>query len=494
MEEKIIKKEEKFIVSLIRNENLENDYFADIDCQEVLRLLYNQKIFLRFYSKLLNIKKFLNIANKIHSIKKYLLVKKNIYNEVFIELIKLLEENHINYILYKGIILEKLIYDLHNIRQFDDIDIIISNDEEEKFVDLVRNKFKKFKDIRNKTIEICGEKKILVIYKKQVITIELKTKFHLYKPLIKTINQIEILSNNVKTFNLNETFCCLIIYYLEFTRNIEFLRNQKKINLQYAIDLYLYIKKYFIYFDYHEIIFILRYNNVSLKMVSKIFLELSYIFNDKTILLKCKKLLKNKIKDNDDLLDNLAIFDRFFNNLELIKYFEKYYLGYFNFTKRNKVLPHHLVFYNNIITDFKYIKKDSLLYIQIKPRMEENMVIHLNIFGYRKTGEFIDPYIPITLRMINNNIIKSLFYAPTFNSLYDYEKEKEFYYGYIDEIVKIKNGLVETTLIIDLNKFPHYLDINRNIGFNMYLYKLKNNSIFKCFCIQPYYRKPLLIK
>ena len=42
MEEKIIKKEEKFIVSLIRNENLENDYFADIDCQEVLRLLYNQ--------------------------------------------------------------------------------------------------------------------------------------------------------------------------------------------------------------------------------------------------------------------------------------------------------------------------------------------------------------------------------------------------------------------------------------------------------------------
>ena len=59
MEEKIIKKEEKFIVSLIRNENLENDYFADIDCQEVLRLLYNQKIFLRFYSKLLNIKKFL---------------------------------------------------------------------------------------------------------------------------------------------------------------------------------------------------------------------------------------------------------------------------------------------------------------------------------------------------------------------------------------------------------------------------------------------------
>ena len=228
MDEKIIKKEEKFIVSLIRNENLENDYFADIDCQEVLRLLYNQKIFLRFYSKLLNIKKFLNIANKIHSIKKYLLVKKNIYNEVFIELIKLLEENHINYILYKGIILEKLIYDLHNIRQFDDIDIIISNDEEEKFVDLVRNKFKKFKDIRNKTIEICGEKKILVIYKKQVITIELKTKFHLYKPLIKTINQIEILSNNVKTFNLNETFCCLIIYYLEFTRNIEFLRNQKK--------------------------------------------------------------------------------------------------------------------------------------------------------------------------------------------------------------------------------------------------------------------------
>ena len=176
------------------------------------------------------------------------------------------------------------------------------------------------------------------------------------------------------------------------------------------------------------------------------------------------------------------------------KYFEKYYLGYFNFTKRNKVLPHHLVFYNNIITDFKYIKKDNLLYIQIKPRMEENMVIHLNIFGYRKTGEFIDPYIPITLRMINNNIIKSLFYAPTFNSLYDYEKEKEFYYGYIDEIVKIKNGLVETTLIIDLNKFPHYLDINRNIGFNMYLYKLKNNSIFKCFCIQPYYRKPLLIK
>ena len=60
----------------------------------------------------------------------------------------------------------------------------------------------------------------------------------MYKPLIKTINQIEILSNNLKTFNLNETFCCLIIYYLEFTRNIEFLRNQKKINLQYAIDLY----------------------------------------------------------------------------------------------------------------------------------------------------------------------------------------------------------------------------------------------------------------
>ena len=52
------KKEEKFIVSLIRNENLENDYFANIDCQEVLRLLYNQKIFLRFYSKLLNIKNF----------------------------------------------------------------------------------------------------------------------------------------------------------------------------------------------------------------------------------------------------------------------------------------------------------------------------------------------------------------------------------------------------------------------------------------------------
>ena len=45
---------------------------------------------------------------------------------------------------------KSIIYDLHNIRQFDDIDIIISNDEEEKFVDLVRNKFKKFKDITKK--------------------------------------------------------------------------------------------------------------------------------------------------------------------------------------------------------------------------------------------------------------------------------------------------------------------------------------------------------
>ncbi len=118
------------------------------------------------------------------------------------------------------------------------------------------------------------------------------------------------------------------------------------------------------------------------------------------------------------------------------------------------------------------------------------------IFGHRKTGEFIDPYIPINIRVDENNFyISSLYYAPTYFRKYNFIEEKDFFYGYIDKIIKINklNNEDLTEIIIKLAEFPHNLDTNKDIGLNVYRHKLVNGYIKKSFCLNPYYDKVNII-
>lgn len=489
-----MKIEEKFVVSLLRHENIDLEYYNDINALDVINILIEQKIFLAFADKLLDIKLFFKYKSEILNYKKMLIISRNKYMVVFRKIVKILNENNINYYIYKGLPLEKLVYFDNVHRQFSDIDIYCNNKDIDKIISLIKNNFQKVIDYSESILEITGERKIVIQMNNLMLAIEFKTLEHFFKP--KFLSPLEIMNDDyiIKTFNLEETFTYLLKYYIEFTTNYIYLKETKKINFQYALDLYNFIKKYQNVLDYNILKEILQYNNISYEELKSVYNELKFIFFKNDISMNEKLQELSESNNNRYLVfDNIQTLNRYFNNDELCTFLENFMLGKLYLENNIENLPFRINPKFDLVKNINiYYKKDLNIELELA-KYSDGLAIQLCIFGYRTTGEYIIPYIPLSIRKVKNNYLCTLYYAPTGNSLWNDLEEEEMKYGYIDDIIQLKVKEGKMNLEINLEKFPHKLDIQRKIGINLYLYEIEKNSILQAWCLKPFYAAPFLL-
>lgn len=99
--------EQKFVLDLLR------DYIVDInsefDYNKIIDILREHKIFLHFYNKLNKITND-KFKNKIKNLYNIYTIRNSIYKNFLKEMVLILNQNNINYIIYKGLVLNNIIY------------------------------------------------------------------------------------------------------------------------------------------------------------------------------------------------------------------------------------------------------------------------------------------------------------------------------------------------------------------------------------------------
>ena len=337
-----MKLEDKFILELIRNNHiLYIDENVDINTEYIINFLIKHKIFIHYYDLLVESSLF-NLSN-IEIVKNSFAENRLIFLMFFKKLLFSLKEHRQQFLIYKGYPLEIIIYNGWK-RQFGDIDIILRSDFKiEEFKEIVKSNFDCY-DQNEVFTDFLGENKLNVSFMNETFIIEIKTENHFFKEFDFNKNMYLNIDNNINvlTFNYDFTFIQLVVYFYEFTENIAMIREPKKCKLQYAIDLYNYLK-----FNYTKINFkeVHKYT-VKYKIVHKVrtvLINLYNLFIDDFILQFLKYFPKNEIKYiYDDIIDigsiewNISIVDRFFHCEEITKYIERFSLGSFWLSDNNR--------------------------------------------------------------------------------------------------------------------------------------------------------------
>lgn len=497
-----MKLEEKFILELIRkNRILCVDNSVDIDTEYIINFLIKHKIFIHYYDLLVKSSLF-NMSN-IEKIKSSFVENRVIFMVFFKKLLSSLKEHRQQFMVYKGYPLEKIIYNDFK-RQFGDIDVILKSDfKVEEFKEIIKNNFDCY-DESDVFTDFLGESKLKVFFMNKTFIIEIKTKNHFYREFDFDKNMYLNIDHdiNVLTFNYDFTFIQLVSYFYEFTENIAMIKEPKKCKLQYAVDLYNYLKINIGKINFKNV---LEYT-IKYKIVHKmrtVLINLYNLFLDDFILQILKYFPKNKIKYTyDDIIDigriewNISIVDRFFHYEEITQHIEKFSLGSFWLSDNNRNI------YKNDELEIKFIEKivkfkfnitDEVLSIKFlnDDFFVNETIIFINLYGYRKNKEYINPFIPITIRNDHGkNIISRK--AVSYRCNYDLNDEDLLNIELQDyvHIIKKNNGI---TIDVLLKKLPHELDINNYIGINIMIFKIKDGKIESTSQLKTYYEKPLII-
>lgn len=498
-----MKKEDRYIVNLIRNNTDDLLNCEDYDLDYIIQTLLYHKIFIHYYEYLVNCQMFISKKEKINQIYNEFKKKRFYYNNFLFVLINLLEKNKCDYIIYKGKALETIIYDEKFVRQYKDIDIIVENiDDIKKIKELIKQNFVT-RDYEENYIDYLGETKIYVFYRNEKYSVEFKNKQHFIG--ITEFNdtiQIELYGQKYNTLSLELMFLQLVVYYYEFTENFLMIEEVKKCRLQYAIDLYNFIKKHFNKLNIEKV----KYYSEKYQLIHKIriaLLNLSYIFNDSKILDLLSEFPIESINYKyNDILDIGRIYwnenplERFLNTDDIVQHIKKYFMGDFFIGKCNKKN------YNNEMFDFTINDKNVSLFVERefdelkfyfknKKFFKNGTIINISLYGYRKTGEFVEPFMPVAIRKTSANYVFSRL-SPSCKRKYDYNLEKELdiskeNYIFIEE----KNNYVSITIF--LKRMPYKIRYEETLGFNVSVFQLKQNKVFEYWSLTPYYDLPYII-
>lgn len=495
-----MKKEFRTIINLIRNLNIKSINDENFQFDFFINSLIYHKIFVHYYSKIRVALSSSELIKKIDGIYNIFVFNRIKYIVFVKELINCLSKVSIFYI-YKGFPLECIIYGGKFKRQYTDIDILVDNYEDiEKFKKEIRSSFI-CNDFNNYT-DFLGETKIGVLYNGTDYTVEFKTKNHFLK-----IGKIEKSMNinnkgiNVNTLALEETFLQLITYYYEFTENIQMIYVTKKCKLQYALDLYVFIKKYKREINWYFVKEKAQKNHLVHKIRIAI-INIMELFNDASIA-EILDIFQVKLINyiNSDILDvgrinwNISVVDRFLFADEIAVFLKKYSEGKFWLSEYNKNFYNYNIIKSDIFKNIKFkvlFKDNEIKFVFLNNVfLSGNFVILINIYAYRKSGEYIAPYIPVCLRKNNDNILISRV-PPTCRSTFDSKLERE------SDISKQRYIIVEEeknklNVKILLEKTPYDIDCKKIIGFNVVIYELEGNYIKKNWSLIPHYDLPVIL-
>lgn len=498
-----MKIEDRYILSIIKKDDfiIPKDYDFDIDY--FIEQMMKQKIYLYCYEKIIDNPYFKSkreiFFDKFEKIKK----KKILFNICLYKILKVINESNISYFLYKGYILEKFIYDKKFVRQYNDIDIYTEKIED---IGNIKNVLKKnfiCEDYDEENTDFLGETKIVVFCDGNRIEIEFKTNTHFCN--VKDIENHIVINNGnlkIKTFSLEITFIQLCLYFYMFTENILMLEIGKN-KLQSAVDLYNFIKKFEKEIDFMKVInYSIKYNK--LHEIRLAIINVSKMFNDIYMHNKYKNIFNEKLinYNYDDILDkgrinwNISIEDRFIYSEEIFQFLKKYCYGEFLISNSNNDIYDGSVLefvFNDKKYKYKFDVKDKISIIfDSENFLVDNDVLFIQLFCYRKSGEYILPYIPITIRNEESRYIYSRMPLSYLNN-YNYQSEKDLDISKFNQ-VKITKMKGKTTIEINLLNMPYNININDAIGINMCLFHLENDKIKNYGYLKKYYDLPLILK
>lgn len=491
-----MKVEDLFLVNLLRNNDANNDYDG-IDIKYVLDFLNYHKIFIHYYKYLIKNRIFENSYNTMTSMyNEY--IRKRLYYVSFLKFfIDLLNNNSIEYFIYKGYPLEFMIYG--NVkRQYGDIDIVLKNIcDIEKIKIILRDRLV-ITDYDVNFTDFLGESKVSVSFSNYEFIIEFKTNNHFFKNY--SFDDVIIVDCGgllINTLSYEATFIQLITYFYEFTENIAMIREPKKCKLQYAVDLLNFIKHNANKCDFEKIFYLVEKYHLKNKLFVVV-KNLYKLFYDDCILKFLKRcnldLKSTNLSIKGEIDWNVSIVDRFFRTNEIVEFIEKYCIGEFWLSEKNHYLykdDYLTILFNNHNIDYQLRILKNKLIIKFKDLnfFDINVIVFINIYGFRVNGEYINPYIPITIRNNGDNLVFSR-KSVSYRRLYDFKQERELD---ISKEKYVSFDQINKKIIIDLIKLPHRFDTNNYIGFNLMIFKVDGENIIRTSCLKTYYDKPLII-
>lgn len=495
--------EEKYIINLLKSPDENKHVPQEINFNLFINILIDQKIFLHFYTHLLE-------KNLSEQQRKFLVSKYEVFRVereknllFFKKIIEIINKCNINYYVYKGIALEKLIYNCHNRRMYDDMDIIMENYSDIKMVkEKIKLYFPNVQEYDNLYNDILGETKLTITIDGELFIVEFKTEKHLFKvrDFSETIT-LNIEEQKFKTFSLEVTFLQLVSYYYEFTENIEIFRYLDKYILKYPLDFYLFLKKYKNSINWSKLLN-LSQEYAMIHKVRLAIINVSELFNDSSILKILNYFPKEKINyrfngiiDKGSINWIIPLKQRFFYIKEITNFLIKFSLGEFWLENNNNLFdkqPIKICFNDNTsLVNFELKKEDIIIIFSNSNIFDKNIITYINIFGYRQSGDYIDPFIPICIRKNKDKyLISSLGQSCRVDINYELETKSLI----SKENVEIHEEDKKIKIIIKISKFPHKINLNSLVALNLYLYKTCNSKVVETWNLNPYYELPLRLK
>lgn len=487
-----------FIINLIRNnihlitENecyINNEYCSD----DVIKKIIEHKILLHYCSDIIKNNLLPNQNNKLRVIFFNEKTKRRKYIDFLEVLVGLLNENNISFVVYKGYILESLIYtDIK--RTYSDIDIILDDFSEfEKVRRILYNNFDVNLDTSLTDTIFIGEYKIEIVLNNIIYCIEFKTPAHYVLRSYENLVEVKVKNEICKTFSLEITFANLILYLYQYIENMYYLQYGNRHTLQYIVDLYEFIIKYQSVLNWKKFYKIICENNMkdSLNLIIHVISEIYNTDIVKDIFRKNNVLIMESYKSNFDC----PIVSRFIFKQEVLEFYRNHLKGKF-FLDNNFNIYHKMLGLNPFFkigeTDVKIFPKEKSISIDIdKLNFNMNYIIQVQLFYYDIYGQFIAPYRSIVVRCENGIVYLSGTYFPRGVNHYDKEMEKN--------AIKYKENEVKTIqyddkITIRINYNALEIDNKKRIGINLVLYELNDFKLVPLFLLVPFWNNPLIIK
>lgn len=483
--------EDKLLIECIKNDDISNVSLlkkSAIDWDYVLEQLLNHRIFLLLYEKL---KYFFPSKTKAKAtIYYYEYLKDKEEYEVFLnELLKTLNENQIDYILLKGIVNEHKIYKKKQTRMYSDIDLFIHQNDFERCIVLLMEKYG-YNYYGQLSDYNQHEVRLAIQYNNKEQLVEIKKRHRECSYLENNIffenkSIIDINQSNVNTLNYEALLISSCLYLYNYIERVDGIINSTKIRLCYFADLFYLIKKNII--NYDKIIGI----SLKHKFIHKIVLilhHLSDLFYDDEIY-NIYKLFEREYKkyDHNDYFDigrirwNFSIQDRIFNNKDVAKIISNYMLDkfYINQTYMTNYLnaKKNLKEKDEIKLTYKIENENNYLKFKFENLsfpLDGNFVIYIMLYVKNKYGEYIAPFIPISIRLLKDSVkCYSRFTVNQATTLYNYLAEKEM--PYQKGLLKYNFSDNYLEVYFDLSKYDINI-INGYISYNISFIKLVNRK------------------
>lgn len=487
-----------FIINLIRNKiNLiiENECYInnEFSSDDVIKNIIEHKLLLHYYNDIIKNNLLPNENNKLKAISFNEKTKRRKYIDFLEILVGLLNRNNINFIVYKGYILESLIYtDIK--RTYSDIDIILDDfNDFEKVRDILYNSFDVNLDTSLTDTIFIGEYKIEIVLNNIIYCIEIKTPAHYVVKSYENLIEVKVKNEICKTFSLEVTFANLILYLYQYIENMYYLQYGNRHILQYIVDLYEFIIKYQSVLNWAKFYKVICENNLK-NSLNLVIHTISEIYNTdiiKDIFKKNNVLIRGAYKSNFDC----PIVSRFIFKQEVLEFYRNHLKGKFfldnNCNKYNKMVGLS-PFFKIGETDIKISPKEKSISIEIdKLDFNLNYIIQVQLFYYDIYGQFIAPYRSIVVRCENKNIYLSGTYFPRGVNHYDKEMEKNAIQYKENEVKTIQ---YDDKIIIKINYDALEINNKKRIGMNLVLYELNDFKLVPLFLLVPFWNNPLIIK